>query len=165
MNAFHQACITFTSQNYGAGKLKNCKKSLVISLFYVVVTGVLFGILALVFGNQLLQIYDKNPDVIEIGIRRMTIICLTYFLCGIMDVLVGGLRGLGYSIVPMIVSIMGVCGFRLVWIFTVFESNHTLETLYMSYPISWIATALIQLISYIFVYRHLKNKFNDYIKQ
>lgn len=165
MNSFHQACITFTSQNYGAGKLKNCKKSLVISLGYVIVTGVLFGILALIFGNQLLQIYDKNPDVIDIGIRRMTIICSTYFLCGIMDVLVGGLRGLGYSIVPMIVSIMGVCGFRLVWIFTIFESNHTLETLYMSYPISWIATALIQLISYIFVYRHLKNKFNDYIKQ
>lgn len=156
MNAFHQACITFTSQNYGAGKLKNCKKVLLYSLGYVFVTGLLFGGGALLFSRPLLSIYDKNPDVIDIGIIRMSIICLTYFLCGIMDVLVGGLRGLGYSIIPMIVSIIGVCGFRLLWIFTVFENNHTLKTLYISYPISWIATAAIQLICYIFVYNYLR---------
>ena len=164
MNAFHQACITFTSQNYGAGKLKNCKKVLIYSLGYVLITGLLFGGVAILFSRQLLSIYDKNPDVIDVGVRRMTIICLTYFLCGIMDVLVGGLRGLGFSIVPMIVSILGVCGFRLLWIFTVFENNHTLETLYISYPISWIATAFIQLLCYIFVYKYLSKNRPDLTK-
>ena len=158
MNAFYQACITFTSQNFGARKLKNCKKILLYALLCVTVTGLSLGLFAYGLGNFLLRIYTPDPEAIRIGMIRMSIICTVYFLCGIMDVFVGSLRGLGYSIVPMIVSIMGACVFRLVWIYTAFQMNHTLEMLYISYPISWAVTAVIHLISLIFVYRKIKEK-------
>lgn len=158
MNAFYQACITFTSQNLGAKKLNNCKKILLCSLLYVAITGIMLGGIVLLAAKPLLNIYTQSPESIDIGRRRLLIICTTYFICGIMDVLVGGLRGLGYSIVPMIVSIMGACVFRLIWIFTIFQREHTLEILYMSYPISWTITAIIHLASYIFVFRRISTK-------
>lgn len=159
MNAFYHACLTFTSQNLGAKKIKNCRKVLCYSLFCVSITGAVMGGLVILLSENLLSLYNTNPEVIKIGILRMSIICSTYFVCGIMDVLVGGLRGLGFSIVPMFVSILGVCGFRLIWVFTIFENNHTLNNLYISYPISWIMTAIIQLSCYIFIYKSVKNKF------
>lgn len=158
MNSFYQACITFTSQNYGAGKIKNCKKALLYSQLCTIVSGVLFGGLVLLFGRPLLGIYTPNPEAIDIGMIRLEIICTTYFLCGIMDVMVGGLRGLGYSIVPMIVSILGACVFRLIWIYTIFQVEHTLFILYISYPISWLVTGLVHLICYLVVYRKVKRK-------
>mgnify|MGYP003300269070 FL=1 len=159
MNGFYQACITFSSRNFGAGKIKNCKKVLYYCLLCVVVTGLFLGISGLVFSDQLLSIYLNNVDAIDVGKNRMAIIMTTYFICGVMDVLVGGLRGLGYSIVPMIVSVLGVCGFRLVWIFTIFEYHHTLENLYVSYPISWFFTGLIHAVSYFIVYKMVKRRF------
>lgn len=159
MNAFYQACITFTSQNLGAKKLKNCKKSLLYSLLCVFITGVIFGGLVLLLDDSLLRIYTNTPESILVGKKRLFIICSTYFTCGIMDVFVGGLRGLGYSIVPMIVSIMGACVFRLVWIFSIFQFQHTLDILYISYPISWVFTSLVHLICYAIVFKKTCRKY------
>ncbi len=158
MNAFYQGCITFTSQNFGAGKLKNCKKVALYSVLCVIITGIFLGYSAFFSGKYLLRIYTSDSDAIQYGLTRMSFICLTYFLCGIMDVLVGSLRGLGHSIVPMIVSILGACVFRIVWIQTFFKSHHTLQNLYVSYPISWIVTAFVHMISLIIIYHQLKKK-------
>lgn len=158
MNSFYQACITFTSQNYGAGKVDNCKKVLRHCIILVTIIGIFLGCIALLFGESLLSLYTNDKVAIEYGMIRLGIICFIYFTCGIMDVLVGGLRGLGYSIVPMVVSILGACVFRLVWIYTVFQSFHKLEVLYISYPISWIVTGGVHLICYIFVYKRVKQK-------
>ncbi len=159
MNSFYQACITFTSQNYGAKKLKNCKKVLLYSLLSVTATGVLLGGAVLLFKEPLLGIYGSTGEALEVGITRLWIICSTYCLCGIMDVFVGGLRGLGSSLMPMVVSIMGACVFRLVWIFTIFQNIHTLEILYMSYPISWFVSAVILFGCYLFVFKKIKKLF------
>lgn len=158
MNGFYQACITFTGQNYGAKKLKNCKKSLLYCLMYATLAGVILGGGMLLFGKILLKLYTKTNESLDYGMTRLIIICSTYYLCGIMDVMVGGLRGLGYSIAPMIVSIMGACVFRLVWIYTIFKAYHTLNILYISYPISWFITGLIHIICYIIIYNKIKKK-------
>ena len=156
MNSFYQACISFTSQNFGAKNKKNCKKVLIYCQIFAVLTGVILGGIVLIFKDQFLGFYTNNQEAINYGVQRIVIICTTYYLCGIMDVFVGGMRGLGYSVVPMIVSIMGACVFRIVWIHTIFAANHTLFILYISYPISWLLTSLIHFISYIIVYRKIK---------
>lgn len=143
MNALYQTCLTFTGQNYGAGKPERVDRVIGICLGFVTIAGVVCGGLAYLFATPLLHIYSPSSEVVAQGIVRMTYVCLPYFLCGIMDTLVGALRGLGASLVPMCVSVVGVCGVRLVWIFTVFQAVHTPECLYISYPISWAATALI----------------------
>ena len=143
MNAFYQSCLTFTGQNYGAGKLKRVDRVILLCEGFVALSGILCGGLAYAFATPLLHIYSPSDEVVAWGILRMTYVCLPYFLCGIMDVLVGALRGLGTSVVPMCVSIAGVCGVRLMWIFTIFRAIHTPESLFLSYPVSWIATALI----------------------
>ena len=143
MNAFYQTCLTFTGQNYGAGKPKRVDRVILLCEGFVALSGILCGGLAYAFADPLLHIYSPSDEVVAWGILRMTYVCLPYFLCGVMDVLVGALRGLGASVVPMCVSIIGVCGFRLVWIFTVFRAVQTPPSLFISYPISWIATALI----------------------
>lgn len=161
MNAFYQACITFTSQNLGARKIENCKKVLKYCLLSVVIAGLVSGGVAVLFGETLLSMYANGDEAIKYGLIRLTIVGLSYFLCGVADVLVGGLRGLGYSIVPMISSIIGICGIRLVWVYTIFEANHTLEILYFSYPISWVITAIVHFICYVFIYKITLNKFDN----
>lgn len=156
MNCFYQASLTFTGQNFGAKKLKNCKKVLLYSLLCVFVSGFTLGMVGYLFGDSLLSLYTSGSEAIGYGKIRMGIIMTTYFLCGLMDVCVGALRGLGKSIVPTIVTIGGVCVLRLVWIYTVFRENPTLEVLYLSYPISWIITAIIQVCSFIFIYNYYK---------
>ena len=160
MNAVCHACVTFTSQNYGAKEIKNCKKVLLYSLLSVTIVGLVVGGVAVLFGKPLLGLYANGDDAIKYGLIRLTMIGLTYFLCGIEEVFVGSMRGLGYSIVPMVTSVVGICGVRLLWIYTVFESNHTLQILYLSYPLSWAITSTVHLISYLPVYRKVKNKFN-----
>lgn len=150
MNALHQTALSFTSQNYGAGKLKRINKILMLCLACVSVVGLLMGNLAYLFGTQLLGIYSSDPEVISYGLIRMAYICIPYFLCGVMDVMVGSLRGLGYSIMPMLVSLTGACGFRILWIFTVFKWSRSLETLFLSYAISWFLTAAVHMICYFF---------------
>ena len=140
MNAQHQADMTFASQNYGAGKTDRVKKTLWCCLGIVAATGLGMGFLILAFGPQLMGLYNSDPEVIKAGLARMEIILPTYFLCGMMDVMVGQLRGIGYSVMPMIVSLTGACLLRIVWILTVFAANPTQQVLYLSYPVSWFAT-------------------------
>ena len=153
MNAFYQSCITFTSQNFGAKNMKNCEKTLFACLVYVTFVGLLIGGITVLLGRPLIGLYANGEEAIGYGMTRLTILALTYFLCGIGDVLVGGLRGLGYSVVPMVTSIVGICGIRLLWIYTAFEANHTLQTLYISYPLSWGITAVVHVICYVFVFK------------
>lgn len=105
----------------------------------------------MLFGTPLLGIYTNDPQVIAYGLQRLHVVALTYFLCGIMDTLVGSLRGIGYSIMPMIVSLSGACLFRVFWIFTIFQALHTQFSLYVSYPISWILTASVHALCYLAV--------------
>lgn len=153
MNAFHQTSISFTGQNMGAREYGRVKKVMCNCLGCVLVTGLVLGLIAYSFGGKLLSIYSSESGVIGYGLKRMEIIMLTYYLCGMMDVMVGTLRGMGYSIMPMIVSLMGACVFRIIWIFTVFRAIHTLTCLYISYPISWGLTFAIHLLCYMFIAR------------
>lgn len=148
MNAVYQTALSFTSQNVGAKKYRRIGKILGRCLFLVSAVGLIMGLGAYAAGNPLLHIYSSDPEVIQYGLSRMQVICVTYFLCGIMDVMVGSIRGMGYSVMPMLVSLTGACGFRILWIFTVFAWKHTLWILYISYPISWIITAGIHMICY-----------------
>lgn len=160
MNAFYQACITFTGQNFGARKIKNCQKVLIDSELCVIVMGLVLGFLCWLFARELVSLYTKEG--VEYGVERITIICLSYALCGMMDVLVGFLRGFGKSIVPMVVSILGVCGVRIVWIFTIFQRVHTLKVLFLSYPISWIFTALVHFVCFLVLYRKMRKKYPEH---
>ncbi len=150
MNAFHQATISFTSQNYGARAYKRIYKILFAGELFVIVTGVVLGNLAVLLGESLLGIYSPSAEVITAGMARLKIICTLYALCGVMDVLVGALRGIGYSIIPMIVSLVGACGLRLLWIATVFQipEYHSLTTVYLSYPITWTITLTVHAITF-----------------
>lgn len=161
MNSFHHTCLCFTSQNFGAKKFDRIKKVMIICQSCVIVVGLTFGALAYLFGPSLLSIYAGETDkevVITYGMIRMGIIMLTYFTCGTMDVCVGAIRGLGYSIMPMIVSLLGACGFRILWIFTIFKQYRTLECLYISYPVSWILTTLAHIICFIIAFRAVKKR-------
>lgn len=153
MNAYHQTALSFASQNFGAGNHKRIGKVLLECLIMVTTVGLISGWAAYLFGNQLLGIYSSDPKVIEVGLLRLSVICTTYCLCGIMDVLVGELRGIGYAMLPMIVSLLGACGFRILWIFTVFQRHHTLWMLYVSYPVSWALTAAVHTLCYVMIRR------------
>ena len=158
MNAQHQACMTFASQNYGARRYDRVKRTLWCCLGIVTVIGLGMGLLVYAFGAPLMSLYNSNPQVIANGLIRMGIILPTYFLCGMMDVMVGQMRGIGYSILPMVVSLAGACLLRIVWIMTVFAADPTLYTLYISYPISWGTTFAIHLLCYLTVARKKMNQ-------
>ena len=151
MNSIHQTALSFTSQNYGAKQYERIRKILRICLGLVVVIGLSMGLIAVVFCHPLLGIYSSDSEVVAYGFKRLSVICSTYFLCGMMDVMVGSLRGLGYSMLPMIVSLIGACGLRIVWIFTIFQMHHTLYMLYASYPITWLITFCAHLICYLLI--------------
>lgn len=165
MNAIYSTALTFTSQNVGARKAKNIKKVTGYSLIIVSVIAITLGGILFLLGPQLLTIYTKFPAEIEVGYIRLHYLCLPYFLCGIMDVMVGVLRGLGHSTLPMIVSILGVCGIRIAWILYVFAPNtdfknvEDLNLLYVSYPISWTITFFVHLICYFIFSRITFKKF------
>lgn len=153
MNSYHQTALSFCSQNLGAGNYKRIRKVLLECLAMVTFVGLAMGWAAYLFGNQLLGIYSSDPQVIEIGLLRLSVICTTYCLCGIMDVLVGGLRGIGSAVLPMVVSLLGACGFRILWIFTIFQWEHSLWMLYLSYPVSWLLTAMVHACCFVFLMR------------
>lgn len=157
MNSLYQADLTFASQNYGARRFDRVKRTLWVCLGTVTAVGLGLGMLFRLFGPQLLQLYNSEADVIGYGLIRLSIILPTYFLCGLMDVMVGQMRGIGYSIVPMIVSLTGACLLRVVWIMTIFAlpQYHTLEVLYWSYPVSWLATFLVHMGCYLVARRKL----------
>ena len=160
MNAFHQAAVSFTSQNIGARKYGRINKILYVSLMYVVAVGLFYAFLFLTFGDKLIGFYTQSPEVVAEGVKRLSIIAGTYMLCGMMDVTSGSLRGMGYSFVPMAVSLIGVCLFRVVWVATVFqqEAYHTVETIYYSYPVSWALTFAAHLVTFMIAKALLQRK-------
>lgn len=158
MNAYNQSAISFTSQNLGGRKYERISRVLLICTAIVTVVGAVLGCGAYVLGERLLRIYSSDASVIHYGIVRMKVICLTYFLCGIMDVFAGSVRGLGYSFVPMVISTIGACVLRIIWIFTVFKAHHTLETLYVSYPITWMITIFAYIVCYIICLKKVKRR-------
>ena len=156
MNAFHQTALNFTGQNYGAGLHKRIQKIMLLSLACVTVMGLVAGVSGWAMGKHLLAIYiTDSAEAISYGMIRLSYICLPYFLCGIMDVTTGAIRGMGASLLPMIVSIMGICVFRVFWIFAVFgqPKYHTLDCLYLSYTISWIITFIAEISIFIVLNR------------
>ncbi len=156
MNAVYQTSLSFTSQNFGAKKFDRIDKILLECLGIVTVVGLVLGQGAYFFGQQLLSIYTNDKHVIAFGIERLSVISATYCLCGMMDTLVGSLRGVGYSILPMLMSLTGVCVFRVVWIFTVFKALHTQFSLYVSYPISWVITIFAHTICFLVVRKRIR---------
>ena len=151
LNCIYQTCLTFTSQNLGAGKLKRGDRVLGLCLLYTLILGMILGIGSYFFGRQLLGIYSQEADVITAGMVRLSLLGITYFLCGFMDVMAGALRGLGSSVVPMIVSMLGACGLRLLWVFTIFQLNPVPAMLYPSYPVSWLVTFLVHVSCWVVV--------------
>lgn len=160
MNAFHQTAMNFTSQNYGAGKYKRIKKVMFWSLLYNLIAGGCVGNFVYLAGNKILSIYLNDPVTISYGMVRLKYTCILYFLLGTMDIFVGVLRGLGYIIQPMIISLTGVCGLRIVWIYTIFQRIHTLDILYLSYPVTWAVAALAQMICTWIVWKKIKTRNN-----
>ena len=158
MNAFHQATVTFTSQNYGALNYKRINRTVILGETCVAIVGIVLGNLLVLCGGGLLGIYTSSPEVISAGIDRLNIVSRTYALCGMMDVMVGALRGIGYSVIPMIVSLVGACGLRLVWIAALFgiEQYHNVTTVYLSYPVSWLLTFMIHTLCFVLLKRHLE---------
>lgn len=155
MNAFSQGALTFVSQNIGGGKYSRINRISFIACGCAAAAGLIFGNIAYLFGPFLLGIYDPRPEIIEPGLIRMSLVCCFYFLCGLMDCIVGAIRGMGYAVAPTIVSLVGVCGIRLVWIFTGFTlpQFHSEFWLFLSYPVSWGVTFLVHLICFIFMRR------------
>ena len=158
VNAITQACMSFTSQNYGVGKYKRMDRVLFDCLILTVgVAGVLGGG-AYLFGAQIMRIYTQDPEVIACGLEILGITTVPYFLCGIMDLFPGALRGMGYSAVPMILSVIGTVGTRIFWIFAAFPQHRSLYFLFISYPGSWAATIVMQVICFYFVRKRCINK-------
>ena len=159
MNSFYQSSITFTGQNMGAKKYNRITKIIFICLAIVVVFGGVFGELLYRFATPLLSIYcPGNAEAIAVGTERFAIICRFYFICGMMEVMVGALRGMGYSMTSTIVSLFGACFFRILWIYTVFAKVRTLKCLFISYPVSWGIVFVIDVIIYCFLYKNLQKK-------
>lgn len=162
--AFQQAAVNFIGQNTGARKFKRIKKIFWTCTVSVSVSGFVLGSVFYLFGRQLLSIYITDSALaIEYGLLRMAFICLPYFICGLVEVTTGALRGLGSSLAPMVISILGICGIRLLWIYTIFgiEKFHTPECLFLSYIISWIITFGLQLAAFLVLYKRLSCYSND----
>lgn len=156
LNSFHQTAVNFIGQNVGAHQYDRVKKILITCLGCVTVVGVTMGTLVYSMGETLLSIYiTDSAEAISYGMLRLSCVCLPYFLCGLMDVSTGALRGMGSSVAPMIISVLGVCGIRIGWILTVFQIPrfHTPQCLYISYPITWTVTFLIQMIAFSRIYK------------
>ena len=162
MNTFQQAVTCFASQNLGARKPRRILSAMKASMVWAIVSGVLLGVLSCVFGEPLLSLYSSDPAVIAAGMERQIIVCAPYFLCGMMDVMTGALRGVGFSILPMAVSILGVCVLRIVWVATVFRAIPTLGCLMISYPVTWLLTFIVLVFLFSSVWkRHVRPHFTD----
>ena len=154
LNSFHQTAVNFVGQNAGAHQYDRVKKILWICLLSVCITGFAVSGVAVGFGPQLLGIYiTDSAEAIGYGMLRLTNVASLYFLCGMMDVTTGALRGLGASVVPMVICMLGACGFRIVWIATAFRAWPTPECLFACYPMSWIVTLSCQMIAFFVVYK------------
>lgn len=156
MNSFHHAALSFTAQNIGAGKNKRINKALFIAPLCAMTIGLITGLTAYILGDSLLRIYitDSNPEVVNLivqkGLERMSTVCVLYFMCGAMDALSGLVRGAGYSLTPTLINLIGVCGIRLLWIYTIFAmpTYHTINALLFSYPLTWGLVIVSLLVFY-----------------
>ena len=169
INAFSQTAVNFTGQNAGARQYDRVRKILWICLGSVAAVGLGVGLTAYFLGPRLLSIYiTDSAEAIAYGLVRLGYICIPYFLCGLMDVSTGALRGLGAAMSPMIISVLGVCGIRIGWISTIFQipQFHTPECLFFSYTISWAVTFLIQLLAFLLIYRRQVRRYpaSDHIQ-
>jgi len=151
VNSITQSCMSFTSQNYGVRKTKRMDKILIDCMILSFAFSFTLGCGAYLFGNELLRLYTSDPKVIQCGIEILAFTTVPYFCCGLMDLFPGALRGMGHSGVPMILSIIGTVGTRIVWIFGLFPNHRSLSFLFISYPVSWILTILMQVICFYFV--------------
>ena len=158
INSVSQACMSFTSQNYGTGKKKRMDLVLRDCLILTVVIGLLMGGGAYLFGPELLHIYTSDEAVIACGMEILLYTTVTYFLCGIMDLIPGALRGMGRSAVPMLLSVIGTVGTRIIWIYLIFPAHRSLAVLFISYPVSWLATIIMQAACFFFVRRNVHSK-------
>lgn len=158
MNSFAQGTLTFVSQNYGARKFDRIKKVTVTSLLTIFVIGLLLGNLVVFFAKPLASIYSNTPEAINAAVVRLQVICSIYFLCGIMDTMGSSIRGMGHSVLPMVTTMIGACGIRILWLATVFqiEKFHSPFIIYLSYPVSWIITFITQAICFIVIFNRTK---------
>ena len=158
MNSFAQATLTFAGQNMGAHKFGRIKRLIVISEASVFVVGLLLGMAVLFLGRPILGIYSQSPDVIEAGMLRLTVILATYFTCGMMDSMAGVIRGVGHSVLPMVITMVGACGLRIVYLATFFQipKFHTFQSIFYSYPLSWVVTFSFLTASFVWIMRGLK---------
>ena len=158
MNSFAQGTLTFASQNMGAHKFDRIKKLVLISESSVTVVGLLLGFFVLAFGRSLLGIYSENEAVIDAGMLRLSVILATYFTCGMMDCMASAIRGVGHSLMPMLVTLVGACGLRMVYLFTFFriERFHTFQSIFYSYPLSWVVTFIFLTISFVWIMRKIE---------
>lgn len=161
VNSFTQACMSFTSQNFGAGKWKRMDRVLIDCCILSVIVTFLCGSAVYLFGPQLLHIYTAEPDVIACGMEILLYTTVTYFLCGLMDLLPGALRGMGHSAVPMILSVIGTVGTRIVWIYGFFPKHRSLSFLFISYPVSWFITIVMQVVCLYFVRKQVQQQLKN----
>ena len=165
INAFHQSAVSFAGQNKGAGKYDRINRILYTAWGFALITAVLYALAFILFDYQLIDLYVEGADVIKAGVERLNIIAWSYLICGFMDVTVGVIRGLGYSLMPTIVSLLGVCGIRILWVSTIFnmEQFHFVETIYYSYPISWAITFLAHFMCYLYIKHSIRKKLPQHI--
>ena len=161
MNAFHQTSVNFTGQNMGARRYDRIRMILWTCLGSVTVVGLIMGGFAYGFGPKLLAIYiTDSPEAVSYGMLRLAYMCIPYCLCGMMDVSSGSLRGLGSSFIPMVISVLGICGIRIAWIYTIFQIPrfHTIDVLFASYPISWAVTYAAQLFAFLIIFNKFRKE-------
>lgn len=156
LNSFYHTCLTFCSQNFGAKKFKRMKKVCFCGAGIVTVLGIVLGVVAYTFSDQLVGIFNHDPEVLAVAKHRLMIVGLPYFLCGLMDVGSALLRSIGYSLNSLLVTFFGSCAFRIVWVYTVFESYHDIRVLYLVFPISWFITGLTLYIMFFICYKREK---------
>ena len=155
MNTFQQAVTCFAGQNMGARKPARVIRALYVCQIWALIFGLVFGLSSCIFGRQLLGLYTGDPQVIAVGLERLYIVCGPYFLCGLLDVMTGVLRGIGYSLLPMVVSLLGACAFRILWVVTVFAAVPTMNCLMISYPVSWGLTFAVMAFFFVILWRRI----------
>ena len=154
-NAVSQTATTFTSQNLGAGQYKRIRKIYFNCIAISAAIAAIFGVALLLFGPQILTVFSTDSEVIDMGLIRLKLFAVTYIINSILDVTTGQMRGLGKSVIPMIVTMVGVCGLRVIWVYTVFRKFRSLFTLYFSYPVSWFITGVVLIAMYAVTFRKL----------
>ncbi|MBD5414183.1 MAG: MATE family efflux transporter [Treponema sp.] len=158
MNGFSQGTLTFCSQNLGSGNKERIKKAVVLSQLIVILVGSALGGAVVLFSHSLLSIFSSNEDVIQAGMLRLKFVCSTYALCGMMDCMGNAVRGIGHSMLPMIITLLGACGLRLLWIAVLFQipAYHSLHTIFFGYPLSWLVTWIAHTLAFVILFRRIK---------